>query len=293
MPELPEVESLRRELEPALIGRRITTVTIRRRDVITDPQAGRVTRSKLLEGQTIQRLARHGKNLFIIADAPHPTHHQSPAAVRVHLGMSGNLRLKARPLPPHSHVTWRLDDGTSLTFVDPRRFGHLWPWPGHVTPTTLGPDALTITPPALYAACCKTQRFLKAVLLDQRVLAGLGNIYVDELLFAERLHPELVAATLDQRAVERLVLTMRRILNGAIRAGGSTLRDYRSATGEPGGYASRHEVYGKYGQSCPNCAGLLSRLVIAGRTSTFCPQCQPKPSGTNRVRGNGSRDMLR
>lgn len=274
MPELPEVEALRRELEPVLVGRQVTTVTIRRRDVITDPTGQRITGSRLLEHQTIRRVTRHGKNLFIIGDQRHPVS-DHPAAVRVHLGMSGNLRLNAKPLPRHSHVTWKLNNGTTLTFVDPRRFGHLWSWPGNTTPATLGPDALTISPESLYSACQRTRRELKAVLLDQHVLAGLGNIYVDELLFAVGLHPQRMATSLRREEVQKLVEMMRTLLIKAIDAGGSTLRDYQSANGLPGAYGARHQVYGKYGQNCPICASKLDRRLVAGRTTTICPQCQP------------------
>lgn len=293
MPELPEVESLRLGLLPCLVGRTAAAVDIRRSDVIRRSPGGpgsanarhsrnKNLREQLLLHRTIVDLRRHGKNLFILA--------RPDAVLRIHLGMTGALLINNDTLP-HSHVTWTFDDGTTLTFRDPRRFGCLTPAPGSPgNPGSFAPesftaftsgggggggvDALAITSGGLHARLARTARPLKTALLDQHLIAGLGNIYVDELLFAVRLHPQTPANRLTPAQTRQLVTAMRRILRQAIKAGGSTLRDYRSPTGSPGGFQDRHRVYGKAGLPCPHCGATLARLTLAGRTTTVCPQCQ-------------------
>ncbi len=277
MPELPEVETVCRTLAAAVVDQRVQTVRVTRRDVVR----GSTT---LLRGQRIARVLRHGKQLAIIGESTSG----GGACVCVHLGMSGSLRVvgappftrTAAPVPrDHVHVVWELEGGAQLRFRDPRRFGGVWAFDSeaqlHETRwDKLGPDGLLITPNQLHTALSRTQRALKAALLDQHLVAGLGNIYVDELLYATKLHPRKLAAAVTKGESGRLVRAMRRILGRAIEAGGSTLRDYVDAAGQTGGYQTSHRVYGRGGEPCWGCGQPLDTMVIAGRTTTACGGCQ-------------------
>lgn len=278
MPELPEVESVRRSLEPHVVGRRVVAVDARRRGVIT----GDASPAGLLQGGRIERIDRLGKQLALVAD--------DGRVVCVHLGMTGSLRYLAEanaPTEPHVHLAWRLAGGGTIGFRDPRRFGGVWTFPSlaelrRLRWDALGPDALAITPRQLHAALARKRTPLKAALLDQAVLAGLGNIYVDELLFACRLSPLRPACTLGADEVRRMVPAMRRLLQRAIRAGGSTLRDYVDGQGNAGGFQLRHQVYGRAGQPCRRCRTALLADTIAGRTTVHCPTCQHTPTARAR-----------
>jgi formamidopyrimidine-DNA glycosylase len=277
VPELPEVEALRRSLVDRLLGRTVTAVHVARRDVIAGPSDD----SALLVGRPIAELRRHGKQLALIGQP-----HRSPygPAVCIHLGMSGSVThttAPTRPPRPHTHVTWTLDDGSQLRFADARRFGGLWTFPDRPTLerdrwARLGPDALRITPRKLARGLSGTSRALKAALLDQTLLAGLGNIYVDELLFRQRLHPLTPAPVVggDPARVRRLVHTMRRLLRTAADRGGSSLRDYINGQGLAGQYQRAHRVYGRAGLPCTRCRAPLAADLVAGRTTVWCPSCQ-------------------
>ncbi|MFA9478458.1 bifunctional DNA-formamidopyrimidine glycosylase/DNA-(apurinic or apyrimidinic site) lyase [Phycisphaerales bacterium AB-hyl4] len=297
MPELPEVENLRLTLERHLLGRTVARATLHRDDVLI----GRRTPAALLQGKPITALVRHGKQLALITPGP---------CLCVHLGMSGSLRIETptqthdhhqnpldhcatasagQPLK-HVHAHWQLDNGLKLLFRDPRRFGGLWTFP---TPQALhasrwarlGDDALAITPARLHRQLQTTQRALKAVLLDQTVIAGLGNIYVDELLFNTRLAPQQPAHTLTRPQADSLVRHMRTLLRKAIAAGGSTLRDYVDSNGDVGSYQLRHRVYGRADQPCRRraCRGIVHTAIVAGRTTAWCPDCQPTTSDNPRA----------
>lgn len=276
MPELPEVENVRRSLESRLRDRRVLSVDLRRADVVT----GDASPAALLAGDRLARLDRRGKQLAIVAG--------DGRCLCVHLGMTGQLRALPANDPradePHTHLRWRLEDGSLLTFRDPRRFGGVWTFSTCEELVdrrwrALGDDALAITPAKLAAALSRTRRPLKAALLDQAVVAGLGNIYVDELLHACRLHPLHPADELDAGQVRRLVGAMRRLLDRAIAAGGSTLRDYVDGDGQAGGFQNLHRVYGRGGQPCPRCRSILLASLVAGRTTVHCPACQPPIAG--------------
>lgn len=287
MPELPEVEHLRQTLRPLLIGRQVARATLHRRDVAVgphDPPGGfarqrtrvrpsRLGREQLLEGERLSCVDRRGKFLAIVA--------QSGRALGVHLGMSGQVlwAARGRRLPTdHVHATWRLDDGSRLVFRDPRRFGGLWladsrdrlaPW------GTLGPDALDIDPEVLVGLLERVRRPIKAALLDQRLLAGVGNIYADESLHRAGIHPRTLACDLTPSEARLLGRSICAVLGAAVSAGGSTLRDYRSASGEPGGFQLDHRVYGRGGQPCLACGRVLEQALVAQRTTVWCTGCQP------------------
>ena len=273
MPELPEVETVRRSLR-GIIGVRIAAVEVFRPLVI----CGQRTEEALLVGAQIGALARRGKELLILSDG---------RAMAVHLGMTGSLRHVLKPaLAPdskfakHVHVRWSLADGGVLEFHDPRRFGGIWTFPDSAAARQarwgkLGPDAQHIAAAELYDRLQRTRRAIKAALLDQHLVAGLGNIYADELLFACRIRPTIPANRLTPAHARQLVTVMRALLRRAIAARGSSVRDYTDARGQAGRFQLRHQVYGRYGQPCRRCKTILRAMRVGGRTSTYCPRCQP------------------
>lgn len=271
MPELPEVETVRLALAKHIVGRTVRTVEVRRRDMVH----GNATPVCLLAGTSIERIDRRGKQLAIFGNRGN--------CVCIHLGMTGSVRYSTdKPADmKHCHIVWRLDNAGWMIQRDPRRFGGLWPYPTeaalHQRWATLGPDALTITARELASRLANTHRTIKAALLDQTVLAGLGNIYVDELLFTLGIHPRRPAADLKAHEVPPLVRAMRSLLKRAIRAGGSTVRDYVDANGESGGYQLRHRVYGRAGKPCVTCGQAIQVDIVGGRTTAFCPNCQRGP----------------
>ncbi len=280
MPELPEIEHLKRTLEPLLVGASVRRVSLRRPDVVRNiDQSGGGARiaERLLGGQRIRALRRHGKELAILSGAGR--------AVCIHLGMSGQLchvAAGARPArQDHVHCVWHLGGRAEgrLLFRDPRRFGGLRVFSSEARLRTerwsrLGPDALAIDSATLRARLRRTRRALKAALMDQALLAGLGNIYADEALFAASMHPLQPAARLPPAASRRLASSIRLILRRAVAAGGSTLRDYRDGRGRPGSFALQHHVYGRGGHPCLRCNRRLETIRIAQRTTVFCTGCQ-------------------
>jgi formamidopyrimidine-DNA glycosylase len=304
MPELPEVEQVRLTLAPALLGATVHTVTLHRPDVVSDadgavaPPGRRGFARGLLKGLRVIELRRHGKQLALLSDA-------EPVLV-VQLGMSGQLihqptRAAGAPTPArhtggdaHVHCTWTLRREGQLCgcmcFRDPRRFGGLtvlrdsralearWALLG---PDALTPDALAIARRRFTSERRSSRRPIKAALLDQQVIAGVGNIYADESLFMARIDPRTSCSDLPPSAWSRLTRAIPRVLQQAIHGGGSTIRDYLNAVGEPGSYAQRLLVYGRGGQPCRVCSRMLQAVQVAQRTTVFCPTCQP---GTVRQR---------
>lgn len=289
MPELPEVETVRASLEP-LIGRRVESARVVTRRVLVvpgdpaggfsrapgDPRPRPVRKGSLLEGARVASLERLGKQLAIVAG--------DGRALGAHLGMTGRFRLHDDPpkaREAHTHIEWRFDDGSALAFVDPRRFGGVWAFPtfGDLRGerwSSLGPDALGVTPEMLRDNLRGTKRAIKAALLDQRVLAGLGNIYADEALFLARVRPDRVAGRLSPRTLARLSDAIRAVLRDSIDSGGSTLPDnmYRDAGDAGGGYQTRWRVYGRAGQACVACGKTLRSGTVGQRTTVWCPACQ-------------------
>ncbi|MFC4350084.1 bifunctional DNA-formamidopyrimidine glycosylase/DNA-(apurinic or apyrimidinic site) lyase [Fodinicurvata halophila] len=278
MPELPEVETVRRGLLTALEGRRLVRVIQRRPDLRYPLPENFAAR---LEGQTIEHLARRAKYLL--------AHTRGGEVLLCHLGMSGRMTLVADPdLPfaPHDHVILETDAGVQLRFNDARRFGIMDLVPAealeaHRLLAGLGPEPLgnAFNGPALAAALKGRRTPIKAALLDQRVVAGLGNIYVSEALYAARISPRRQASSVQGQRAERLAQAVRSVLLRAIEAGGSSLRDYVQSSGELGYFQHQWAVYDKEGQPCGICgatgqASAIRRIVQSGRSTFYCPRHQ-------------------
>jgi formamidopyrimidine-DNA glycosylase len=292
MPELPEVETVRRGLQPALEGARFEHVLARRHDLRWPLPKDFVHR---LEGNTVTGLGRRAK--YLLADL------SSGEVLLMHLGMSGSFRVfhdghnnkpgrfqheKTEHLA-HDHIVFEMSSGATVTFNDPRRFGFM-----KLVPRTkleqepllrnLGPEPLgnEFDSKLLAQACHGKKTSLKAALSDQRVVAGLGNIYVCEALHRALLSPKRKASTIAVRTgapnerAERLVDAIRAVLNDAIKAGGSSLRDHRQTDGELGYFQHHFRVYDREGEPCvtPGCPGTVRRIVQGGRSTFFCPVCQ-------------------
>jgi formamidopyrimidine-DNA glycosylase len=272
MPELPEVQTVVTTLRPRLIGRTIRSVALSRRDIVTPAGVDLVT---CLTGRTIRDIARRGKRIVFTLDDANRFY--------IHLGMTGQLTVAdpSSEKAPHTHL--ELDVGTldggpgaRLRFRDPRRFGGVW-WMGNEDPEAdkkMGPEPLTLRPSQLASRLAKTTRAIKNALMDQRVVAGLGNIYVDESLFAAGIHPLTPANALSTEQVARLNRAIKTTLRRALRHRGSTLRDYMDADGEAGGFQHLHKVYDRAGERCRTCKTPIDRIVLGGRSTHFCPKCQ-------------------
>jgi formamidopyrimidine-DNA glycosylase len=298
MPELPEVETVRRGLQPAMEGAKIVHAEARRKDLRFPFQKDFVAR---LEGQTVTGLGRRAK--YLLADLA------SGDVLLMHLGMSGSFRVVAgnsRSAPgkfhhprnedrAHDHVVFHMSSGATVIFNDPRRFGYMKifardriedePLLRGLGPEPLGNEFDAVM---LARACANRKTSLKAALLDQRVVAGLGNIYVCEALFRAHLSPRRLAATLATKTTKgtpggeptdhakRLVGAIHAVLNQAIKAGGSSLRDHRQTTGELGYFQHSFQVYDREGEKCqsPGCGGIVRRFTQNGRSTFWCPKCQ-------------------
>lgn len=292
MPELPEVETIRRTLEPIILGKMIRRSELHRRDILIapgDPSGGfsrqraghafprPIAPEDLLEGFTIHAVGRLGKQLVLVARRGRTPER----ALIVQLGMTGRLLFEAHttPSPAHTHATWHLDHGR-LVFFDPRRFGGLRAFASaaalHSHLAALGPDALSITETQLAEALQGAKTPIKAALLDQARLSGVGNIYADEALFLSQIHPRHAAGKLSPRAVQSLAKGVRSVLADAVAKGGSTLRDYADVLGRGGAFQHEHRVYGRGGQPCVVCKTQLRHGAVAQRTTVWCPRCQPK-----------------
>ena len=292
MPELPEVKTVRRGLVPIMGGARFTKVEARRPDLRWPLPKDFVAR---LEGQTVTGLGRRAK--YILADL------SSGDVLIMHLGMSGSFRVLAAggertpgdfhhersKISAHDHIVFHMSNGGVATFNDPRRFGSMKIVPraeleNEPLLRSLGPEPLgNAFDAAMLATACKGRKVnLKAALLDQRVVAGLGNIYVCEALHRSHLSPKRKASTMAGRKGEpkeravALVSAIRAVLNDAIIAGGSSLRDHRQTNGDLGYFQHSFRVYGREGEACPTrgCNGIVKRMVQAGRSTFYCPVCQ-------------------
>jgi formamidopyrimidine-DNA glycosylase len=265
MPELPEVQTVVTTLRPRVLGRAILSVISVRQDILTP--AGMDLAGRLC-GRTVRAVERRGKRIVFTLDDGNRFY--------IHLGMTGQLSV-ARPdsqPPPHTHLELDLG-GERLRFRDPRRFGGFW-WLGAESPDDgMGPEPLGLRPAELLRRLSRTTRAVKNALLDQRVVAGLGNIYVDEALHGAGIHPLAPADRLTAEQVGRLSRAIKTTLRRAIRHRGSTLRDYQDADGEAGGFQRLHRVYDRAGDPCARCRTPVERIVLGGRSTHFCPVCQP------------------
>ncbi len=270
MPELPEVETIARALGARLAGRRITALEQRRPDLRFPLPPLLASR---LVGREVLGVSRRAKYIVAALD--------DGQTLLLHLGMSGRLLFDGPPAGPHEHLTFGFDDGTRLRFVDPRRFGML-----DLTPTAhleehprlagLGLEPLDpgFTGTALGAVLAGRRSPLKAALMDQRLVVGVGNIYACESLHRARLSPQRTAGFLRPTEARRLAAAVRTVLNEAIAAGGSSLRDYVHTDGEIGFFQERFAVYGRAGLPCPICGRPIEKLVQANRATFWCRRCQ-------------------
>jgi formamidopyrimidine-DNA glycosylase len=271
MPELPEVQTVVMSLRPKVVGRTIRSVHVYRADVIDPPGTDLVYH---LTGKRVRSVDRRGKRIIFTLDDGHDT------KFFIHLGMTGRLTIVTTrdddtTRPKHTHLEFRLDTGT-LRFTDPRRFGGLW-WlgAGACADEGMGPEPLTVRPAQLLRRLAGTSRAVKSALLDQSVVAGLGNIYVDESLFGAGIHPLKSANKLTAQQAGRLNRSIKTVLRRAIRSRGSSLRDYVDADGVRGSFQSLHKVYDRGGKPCRKCRTPIERIVLGGRSTHFCPKCQP------------------
>lgn len=282
MPELPEVETVRRGLLPAMEGAVISDARINRPDLrwpFPDRMAERLT------GRRVLALRRRSK--YILADL------DSGETLLIHLGMSGRMLISGDPLgqflhnhpapEKHDHVVLDMENGARITFNDPRRFGAMdlldtATAETHKLLASIGPEPLgnDFNEPYLVAAFKGRNTPVKSALLDQHIVAGLGNIYVCESLFRAGIHPKRKAGQIAAPRVASLVPVIRQVLTEAIQAGGSSLKDFRQADGELGYFQHTFKVYGQEGKPCttPGCTAQIQRIVQSGRSTFYCPSCQ-------------------
>lgn len=275
MPELPEAETIAKGLARVLPGRRVARVRVLKHDVVEGP-AARFARG--LSDQEIAAVERRGKNVVVrLAGGDR---------IVVNLGMTGRLLPAPTPSPPpgahHAAVHWTFQDDSSLTFDDVRRFGRvqlLGPDAWRSWSRRLGPEPLSsaFTGARLRRILDGSRSPIRSLLLDQRKVAGVGNIYAVEALWGARVHPARPANGLTDPECRALHRTLRRVLRRAIAARGTTLRDYRTAEGEAGGFAPALHAYGREGQRCRRCRASIERMRLSGRSAFFCPRCQPAP----------------
>lgn len=271
MPELPEVETIRRDLLPALRGRSIAEAWV-------SPDAPRLVQlmppeefTRLIAGRRIEDISRRGKYLLFRLDGG--------LTWAVHLRMTGRLIRRDSPCPRESHLraTFRLDGGTWLCFVDQRKFGMMWLVDDETLVTSkLGPEPLdeAFGLAAFRDLLKRRSAPVKSVLMDQKALAGIGNIYADEALFAARVNPTRPANSLSRAAADRLYNGVRQVLEDALGDRGSSFRDYVDGRGVQGGHQFKVKVFRRAGEPCYVCGTPIRRIRLAGRGTHFCPKCQ-------------------
>ena len=286
MPELPEVETVARGLRRTIIGRRIVSVRLGKTDFIDDP----VALERHLPGRQIEAVDRYGKFMLLRLSPVNNTASSiangdaAPAALLVHLGMTGQIAPNpaAQPCEKHTHACFLLDDDRELRYTDARRFGRL----AYLQAASLveelhafGADPLEIDVEEFVKQTRSRRARIKALLLDQGFLRGVGNIYADESLWRAKIHPARLGAMLTREQAATLYRVLREILQKAIAMRGSSISDFLDADGEPGEYQLHHRAYGREGKRCFRCGAIIRRAIVAGRSSYFCPKCQPSPRG--------------
>lgn len=273
MPELPEVETIARGLDKRIAGDVIESVWLGTKPEPLKSSAEQITIA--LESKKISRVHRMGKHIvFDLAPANGTSSQHSPQGHWiVHLGMTGSLRV----CPPgvkaekHTHAVLQLASGRELRFIDPRRFGRLSVIEKFEAP---GSEPLQISFEDFVALFRRRKTPIKSALLNQKLLSGVGNIYADEALFRAKIRPRRRAASLTTDELRRLHSSLKKVLQEAIRAGGSSISDYVDANGDEGFFQLKHRVYGREGKPCLKCKTPIKRIVIAGRSSHYCPRCQ-------------------
>lgn len=274
MPELPEVETVCRGLDPVLVGNVIARADVRRKDLRKPFPRGLKTR---IESAKVTHITRRAKYVQV--------HLDNGYVLVIHLGMSGRIVFHPRDYKPqmHDHFILHMNNGQQIVLNDPRRFGivdlvRTEDLSSHALFAHLGPEPLSngFSGPVLAAALKAKKAAIKQVIMDQRVVVGVGNIYASEALFMAGIHPETPAGEVDESQVEALVSAIKTVLRKAIKAGGSTLRDHRQANGELGYFQHSFSVYDREGQLCGVCRGRhkIQRIVQGGRATYFCPKCQ-------------------
>jgi len=284
VPELPEAETIVRGLRLSVAGRVIASTRVVHADVLRQSARGF---SALVRGRTIVAVERRAKNVVLRLDGQR--------VIAVNLGMTGGLLPSANGRTPreatHPAVVFKFRDGAALVFDDTRRFGTVeclsdaaW----QVRSARMGPEPLEsgFTPELLHAALGASRSPVRSWLMDQRKVAGVGNIYASEALHLAGIHPERQARTVDEREAAALHEGIRTVLQAAIEAGGTTIRDYRTAEGEAGRYARRLLAYGREGEPCTRCGTAIVRVVFGGRAAFYCPDCQPRRSTGRRRRSH-------
>ncbi len=283
MPELPEVETIARALAPGLVGRVVTGAEVVDAKLLAAPKTARAFK-EAITGRRIAAVRRRAKLLLLDLTARPDVAGDEPAILAMHLKMTGRFHIapaaSAAGTPPkYTRLLLPLSDGNALVFSDMRRFGTarllspagLAAWDFYAA---LGPEPLDMTPEELKTALARRTTRIKAALLDQTVIAGIGNIYADEALFAAGIRPDTPASALSPGQREKLLAAIQAVIAKALAAGGSTIRDYRTPDGVEGGFQHHFTVYGRGGEPCSACGAKLSSVKIAGRTTTFCRCCQ-------------------
>jgi formamidopyrimidine-DNA glycosylase len=275
VPELPEVEVIRRGLAAKLVGETIVGVSRGDKRLRRQAEPGELAS---LAGRTVVSLGRRGKYLL--------AHLDQGQTLLIHLGMTGRLFYQTGSCPalPHVHLVFHLQSGHRLVYQDVRRFGQVLLYakgvqPPALTQVGLEPWSRRLTPAWLQQRAARLKRPVKNFLLDGRLIAGVGNIYASEALFEARLHPQTPVGRLSLETWTRLLKALRRILRQAIAAGGTTIANFADCEGQSGLFAVQLKVYGRAGEPCPACGSAIARLVMAGRSTFFCPRCQASTPG--------------
>jgi len=269
VPELPEVETVRRSLERLLVGQHIVAVTVREPRLRAPLAPGFAA---ALTGHTVQLVGRRGKYLNVRLD--------NGLIWLIHLGMTGQLIIgnPQEPLRTHDHIVIALGNGQCLRYNDTRRFGLMALGEEAEIETLMALGVEPLSPAFsvryLWEKVQQTRRTIKDVLMDQRIVAGVGNIYANELLFRAGVRPGRLAATLQRHEVERIVKATKAVLQDAIKHRGSSISDYLDGEGRPGSFQTRFRVYDQAGKPCRSCASLIQRETRGGRSAFFCPVCQ-------------------
>ncbi|MBR9866726.1 MAG: bifunctional DNA-formamidopyrimidine glycosylase/DNA-(apurinic or apyrimidinic site) lyase [Oceanospirillales bacterium] len=269
MPELPEVETTRRGIEPHVEGRTITALTVRQ-PKLRWPVPEQL--SEWIVGSRISSVTRRGKYLLINLPA---------GSVMIHLGMSGSLYMVSsdQPAAYHDHVDLVLDSGMALRLTDPRRFGSvLWQPVGqqHLLLEALGPEPLSsdFTADYLQQRCDGRKQAIKQFIMNSQVVVGVGNIYANEALFSAGIHPKRAAGNISAARLNRLVVEIKTVLARAIEQGGTTLKDFVGGDGKPGYFKQQLNVYGRGGELCHHCKSTLKEIRLGQRSTVYCPECQ-------------------